>query len=439
MKVRRRFNPQKLFCFISFVFLATCCFWYGGRFVYYYLDNQKTINKTENKKTSDNLALTIINNSNLKEINNEQYFYNDASNNYLKYSNLIWRIIKIDNEDTIYLISDNVLTMLNNTDQNYIYSWLNSSENLNTGILQKNLNDTSNYLTNYKVCDDNVTDIKNITCDKTNNTNLIGLLSILDYINTGGEKSFINNNKYTYLSNKDDNNMLWYINDEGKLGISTNEDIYGIKPVIRLNNNLKAISGNGTSKNPYIIEEDTTLFGSYVKLGNDIWRIYDIENETVKLILDDYLTINEEKITKNYSNSNYYHNDTIFSSLAYYLNHDYLNTLTYNNIINNSNWSNSYYSNNNNYNYQEVLNNKIDTKVSLLSIGNIILNDNNLENFFTNTGTDSTSNQIYAINKNGTLSKRNVSYNSNVVPCININKNILTKGNGTIDTPYEME
>ena len=439
MKVRRKFNPQKLFCFISFIFLATCCFWYGGRFIYYYLDNQKTLSKTENKKTSDNLAQTIINNSNLKEINNEKYFYNDASNNYLKYSNLIWRIIKIDNEDTIYLISDNVLTMLNNTEQNYIYSWLNSSENLNTGILQKNLNDTSNYLTNYKVCDDTITDIKNITCDKTNNNNLIGLLSIVDYINTGGEKSFINNNKYTYLNNKDNTNMLWYINDEGKLGISTNEDIYGIKPVIRLNNNLKSISGNGTSKNPYIIEKETTLFGSYVKLGNDIWRIYDIENDNIKLILDNYLTINEEKITKNYSNNNYYHNDTIYSSLAYYLNHDYLNTLTYNNIINNSNWSNSYYSNTNSYNYQEVLNTKIDTKVSLLSIGDIILNDNNLENFFTNTGTDNISNQIYTINKNGTLNKRSVSYNSNIVPCININKNILTKGNGTIDTPYEME
>ena len=94
---------------------------------------------------------------------------------------------------------------------------------------------------------------------------------------------------------------------------------------------------------------------------------------------------------------------------------------------------------NNNFNYQEVLKNQIDTKISVPSIGDIILNDNNKENFFTNTGTNNKDGMIYTINKNGTLTKKNVTYNSNIVPCININKNILTKGNGTLENPYEME
>lgn len=439
MKVKRKINPKKLFCFISFVFLTTCCLWYGGRFIYFYIENEKELNQKETNLSTNSLVQTIINNSDLKNVNNEQYFYNDSNNNYLKYSNIIWRIIKIDKENTIYLISDNILTTLNNTNDNYIFKWLNSSEELNTGILQKNLNNPSEYLTNYKVCNDEVTDLNNLECNKTNSNNLIGLLSIVDYINTGGEKSFINNQKYTYLNNKNNNNQLWYINDEGKLGTATSEDIYGIKPVIRLNKDLKIINGNGTSNNPYTIEEETTLFGSYVKLGEDTWRVYDVENENIKLILNNYLTINNEKISKTYSNNNYYHNDTIYSSLAYYLNNTYLNTLSYKEIINNTTWPNYYYSSETNYNYQEILTKKIDTKVSLISIGDVLLNDNNLENFFTNTGTNSTSNQIYTIDNNGTLNKKTVTNTNNIVPCISINNNILTKGQGTIDNPYEME
>jgi len=297
IKINFNFNKQKLFCFISFIFLSTCCLWYGGRFIYFYLENQKELNKIENNTTENsNLTKTIITNSDLKNINNSYYFYNDTSNNYLKYSNIIWRIIKIDNKNTIYLISDNIITTLANTTENYINNWLNNSSTTNTGILEKNLNNTSKYLTNYSVCDDQITNLNNLDCKKINEDNLIGLLSIVDYINTGGEKSFINNQKYTYLNNKNENNQLWYINDEGKLGTAANEDIYGIKPVIRLNSNLKIISGNGTKNNPYTIEDTTSLFGSYVKLDDDTWRIYDVDNENLKLILTDYLTVNNEKV-----------------------------------------------------------------------------------------------------------------------------------------------
>lgn len=439
IKKRRKFNPQKLFCFISFIFLTTCCFWYGGRFIYFYLENEKRLENETSKIKNNTLNLTIINNSELKKVNNEYYFYNNANNNYLIYSNILWRIIKIDKEDTIYLISDNIITNLTNTNNNYITKWLNKSNDNNTGILEKNLNNIQEYLINYNVCNETINDLTNLKCKKTDNSNLIGLLSIYDYINTGGEKSFINNQKYTYLNNKNENNELWYLNDEGKLGTSTTNDIYGIKPVIRLKKDLKIITGNGTKNKPYTIENKTSLFGSYVKLGNDTWRIYDIENNTIKLILTNYIMINNEKIAKSYSNNNYYHNDTNYSSLAYYLNHDFINNLSYKDIINNSNWPNYYYSNETNYNYQEVLTKKIDTKVSLISIGDILLNDNNLENFFTNTGVNNITNEIYTINNNGTLNQKDVTYNGNIVPCININKDILTKGKGTIDSPYEME
>lgn len=430
---------QKLFCFASFIFLATCTIWYGGRFIHFYLENEKEI-ETINNISSNNLTKVVTDNSKLKEINNEKYFYNDATNNYIKYSNLTWRIVKVDTENTLYLITDNIITTLSNGNNDYITKWLNKEKENHTGILENNLNNTNKYLINYNVCNDQITDINNINCNTINKDNLIGLLSVIDYINTGGSDSFINNGKYTYLNNKNNNNQLWYINDEGKLGTSTIDNIYGIKPVIRLNNNVELISGTGTSTDPYIIEEEKTLFGSYVKLGNNTWRIYNVENDNIKLMLNDYLTENNtKKVYTTYSNNNYYHNDTIYNSLAYYLNKNFLNSLTYKDKINSDNWSNYYYSTDTNYNYQQILENTIDTFVSLPSIGDIILNDNNLFNFYTNTGTNNQDNMVYTINKNGTLSKKSVTNYSYVIPCITINKNILTKGNGTINSPYEME
>ena len=357
----------------------------------------------------------------------------------MKYSNILWRIIKIDNDNSVYLISDNVISYLNNGNNNYINMWLNKSDLENSGILESNLNDTNKYLLNYKVCNDIVNNLNNVTCDNLNEDNLIGLLSIVDYINTGGDKGFINNNKYTFLNNFNDTTNMWYINHEGKLGTSEGNEIYGIKPVIRLNGNINLISGNGTNNSPYIIEEETTLFGRYVKFGNDIWRIFNVSEENIKLILNDYLMINGEKLEMKYSTTNYQHNDTINSSLAYYLNHDYLDSLSYKEVILNNNWTNHYYGIINNYNYTDIINNKIDTKVSVISIGDIIFNDNMLEKFYTNPGIDDTSNLIYTINNDGTTSKRRVNYPSYVVPVISINKNILTKGNGSLDVPYEME
>ena len=429
----KRIYFQKLFCFASFIFLTTCCFWYGGRFIYFYLDSVKT-----EKEINNNLSYVVISNNELKDANGSHYFYGNDVNNYIKYSNVLWRIIKVDNDNSVYLISDNVISYLNNGSENYINMWLNDGNIPNSGILENNLNDTDNYLINYSVCNDVVNDINNLTCNDINNDYLIGLLSVIDYVNTGGDKGFINNNKYTFLSNYNDTNNKWYINDEGKLGVSENDDIYGIKPVIKINGNIKLVSGNGTNKYPYVIEEATTLFGSYVKLGNDIWRVYNIDGDNIKLILDDYLIVDNEKIEMRYSNTNYQYNDSISNSLAYYLNNDYLNSLSYKDIILSSSWSNYYYGIENSYNYLDILNNKIDTKVSVISVGDVIFNDNNLNKFYTNTGINTTENLIYTINGNGTISKRRVNYPSYVVPVISINKGVLTKGNGTIDVPYEM-
>ena len=177
---------------------------------------------------------------------------------------------------------------------------------------------------------------------------------------------------------------------------------------------------------------------NYVKLGEDIWRVYSIEENTIKLSLNDYLKEDNEDVLYKYSSNGYYHNDTIYGSLAYYLNNTYLNNLSYKNNILSNTWSNGIYGTSNNYNYKETLSTKIDTKVTVLSIGNVILNGE-LSDYYLSTGVSQSNSLVYTVKNNGTLYGKSSTSTSKIVPTISIDKNILTKGKGTIDSPYEME
>ena len=193
-------------------------------------------------------------------------------------------------------------------------------------------------------------------------------------------------------------------------------------------------NSTGTKEDPYKIEKENGLFGSYVKLGNDTWRIYEINNDEVKLMLNSTIP----DITKEYSSKNSYYDDYSKNSTAYYLNHTFLDSLSYKDIIKETNWSNGYYNSSNTFDYTTSLETTINSKVALLSIGNIFLNPE-LTNYSTMTGTKEKASSIYVIQKNKRVFSKQISTKTSIVPTIAVDKNILKKGNGTIDSPFEME
>ena len=438
VRKKRKLNIQKVFNLVSAMFILACCIFYGSRFLKLYIAN----NKTEKIVVlGDIIKENNKDNNNFQEINDEYYFTKDTNNNYIKYSGLLWRIIKINNDKTITLVSNNSLTSLNpgnNTEyqKTYINKWLNKTNENNTGILEKNLNNTEKYLTYTRTCKDKITNTKNITCKDKIEETYITIPSIYDYINTGGTNGFMNNKEYFYLINTNKDNKQMYIDSSGKTN-TADEEILGIKAVITLKNNIVLKDGNGSEDNPYTFEEEESMLGSYVKLGEDIWRIYSIEDNILKLSLNDYLKINNKEIKYKYSNSSYYHNDTKEGSLAYYLNKTYLNTLSYKDIIKERKFSNGLYSSNTNFDYTKVLTTTIDTKVSLLSIGNIFLN--NKANYFISTGVTKDSNLIYVMQDDYKLYTKTSTTNLRIIPVISITKDQLVEGNGTINSPYEVK
>lgn len=439
MKKRRKISYQKIFCAISFLFILGCILFYGIRFIMLYIENNTTdIESITN--LSKRVTAEHANQSYFKNINSNYYFVGDTDKNYVKYKNITWRIVKITNNNSTVLISDEPLTSLafgsNTYEESPITDWLNETNNEQSGILTNAIG--SDYLTNTNACIDTLDNTKNITCDDIYDEYQISLLSMFDYANAGSSDSYINNGYYTYLSNTNNDNEVWYIDDEGKLNTSNGTDIYSIKPVITLNSTVELIEGEGTKDNPYQIEKENDLFASYVKLDNDLWRIYNIEDNNLKLVLTDYLKTDDENYQTIYSSTTSFHNDEKVGTLAYYLNNTYFNRLNYSDQILNNYWSNGYYSSENNFDYTEALDKEVDTEIALLSIGDINLVPS-LDEFFLSTGLNNFDNKIYVYNNDGTITDQRVTSKANVVPTISIDKNILTKGTGTIDDPYGME
>ena len=438
--MKKKLSIQNIFCFSSLIFILTCIFWYGGRFIYFYLENQEQL-KQNNKIFYSIVKDNNLNSENFKKINKTYYFTGNTNNNYVNYSNLLWRIVKVNEDNTILLVTNNVIGTIAYGDINTPYeesnliNWLNNNE---TGKLIKILNNKEKYLNITNTCIDTITNIENITCDNIDNNHYIGLLSIEDYLNTGGNNSFINANKYTYLSNKNNENKIWYITDKGKLNTTDGDNILGIKATITLSSTTELISGNGTIEEPYKFEDTNQLIGSYVKLDNDLWRIYEEKDNIIKLVLESSLMTNNEPVKHSYSNNTYYYDDSIKNSLAYYLNNDYYNSLSYKELIIKNNYPNGMYGKEDNYKYENIINKTIETKITIPSIDDIIFNDN-INNYFTSTGKTENQEAIYIKELDGTASTKLTRTTWNIVPCISINKEKLISGTGEYNNPYRTE
>lgn len=435
---KRKISFQKIFNLVSFVFILTCCIFYGSRFIKLYLENQEKVVIETNTLGKE---LKVNNQDKLKNINNTLYFNGNVETNYVTYSGILWRVIKIEENNVITLVSNNSLTSLafgENTEytNSYVNTWLNRSDKNNSGILEKNLNSMITYLKNADLCADKIDNVNDYSCENINNDYFITTLSIEDYINTGADNGFINTKESFYLSNQASDNNVWYINSDGKINKTGGTDIMGVKPVIKLKENLELISGTGSKDDPYVIEKVLGLFGSYVKLGEDIWRVIDVKDNNLKLVYNDYLHDGSDIISYKYSNYSSYHDDSKYNTLAYYLKNTFLNKLSYKDIIIETDYANGYYGKENNFDYSETLNTTIKTKVALVSIGDIILN-HDLHNYFTLTSSSTKKNFVYTIQNDSIPYSKIISSTAHVVPVITINKDAL-EGTGSKNDPLRL-
>ena len=239
------------------------------------------------------LSEYIINNTDKLSKEKDIYVYKgDSENNYVLFNNMIWRIVKINNDKSIELILDDYINML---PKNLVSTFF---ENITNNL-------DLDYLTENNICKDTF-DNNNITCNSLEKDKYISLLSVYDYMN-----SFRDNK--TFITNDDE--KIWLYNDNAhtngdNLSSSNENNFYAIKPVITIKNKVFYKSGNGSKNSPYQIGDNNFSIGSKVKIYDDLYVVYDLSDD-IKLMSLNVL----EGIYKNKSLD--YLNDNFLQNLSY--------------------------------------------------------------------------------------------------------------------------
>ena len=278
-----------------------------------------------------------------------------------------------------------------------------------------------------------------IVSEKKQKEGDITILSVSDYVHANGKNSYLNNGTYFFLLGTNEEGQNLYVDQDGSVQSCDNTEGYGIRPVFTLKENTTITGGNGTEKDPYIInQEETNRIYSYVKLGNDMWQVFEQKDNILKLVYYGYASINGAECIIPYSNTNSIYDVDDRNNIGYYLNRKYLSSLPYEDVLLPFDSYVGEISDDQGYQYENIFKNAVSTKVSLLNIFDPIVN-NSLEDYFHINLTSEVGSMAYNIYTNGFLYESDVREEKHIVPVVSINMEILKSGKGTLEDPFVME
>lgn len=248
---------EKIFKIVSIIFIIGCCLFYGGRLLYYY---NKLKPEEINGEVIKYAAQTIKENSGIVYENSGLYmagtdfvFKGDVLNNYVSYSDKLWRIAKLNQDGTVKLVLnedanvDNYSLTNTNYGNSIVYDYLNND-------FLTTLVDTDKFLSEMVVCSDIINDLTNINCNQKLEKQKVALIDVNDFTSSIiNESTYINTENAIWTINPSDENKMWVAYNNKMTMVSISER-YGIRPVITLNSNVKIKSGEGTGSNPYVLE-----------------------------------------------------------------------------------------------------------------------------------------------------------------------------------------
>lgn len=450
---RRRLKITPVLVTLNVLVLLLIVAFYGTRMIKYYLKENGKSNDKDNtvllvdtvlkKQSYVDLTKGLI----FDEEKNEYRYLGEVDDNYLEYSGILYRIIGIDKDKNIKVISDKSVTMMysgleKGYDKSYVNKWLNYDKDVpGSGVYENNIKESVNYLSSTYYCEDIIDDIKNITCDKNSTNYKISLLSLYDYYKAGGKSSFLNNGETFYLGTLNKDNHNYYITSDGEVSINEiSTKTYAVRPVITIISSSVLLGGKGTKDDPYrILEikpstlEDTTI-NTYVSFSNQVFKVIDNSTDATKVALNGVIKENDIDVVKSFGGKNNKYSNSK-NTVGYYLNNTYLKTLDSKNIIK-SNWYIGALSLDN-LDYSNEKNTKVNLSVGMLSLGDMFVGD--INNVLTLSRGIESDQIINVINKEGNFYGDFITSKYNLRPALYLNNELkITGGNGTFDAPYEL-
>lgn len=412
--------------------------------------------KDKDLKTTfiDNLS----NNGELVEDKGTYYIKGESPNNYLYYSGIMWRIINVDFENgALTILSDEIITSIAyNTDGSYIESdvrkWLNDTSE--SGFLG-NLFDYKNNLVKTNWNGEIVLNENDIVDSRTIR-DYVGLLSIYDVSKISGlqdiEECYLNIKKSYCLSNTASKRSGWYINERGVLNKIDDNNILGIRPVIKLK--LKLLNGSGTKDDPYVVtkENKSTQLekrssGEYLLFNNELYRISYIRKGVTTARKITPIKNGNTYLQKSFSYDNSLFNPKDKDNIAYYLNNDYYKSLNLDSrvmlVYSDSNlgqvsYRDSYLLTRCKNVSCNSRNSTIKSRISLMEYASL-MNSSYDDDMVYKTWliTPASTSQIYTLNSDSSISTNIMTDAFAITPTINLKKDIRIKsGTGSRSDPF---
>lgn len=217
------------------------------------------------------------------------YFRGNVNNNYVKFANELWRIIRINGDGSVRLILNEPLNELSSfsskVEDSEKYDKIDITTKLNN-YYEATLKNNEAYIANTKFCKETegftnnssktynaytrlvTNNIPSFNCLGETYRSRIGLMTTDEAAFAGG--NFKDNNKEYYLYNEDIEDTWWLSNlaktkdnsfypfsitKDGKISDSTTATSYkNVRPVINIIKKA-IVKGSGTIEDPYIINE----------------------------------------------------------------------------------------------------------------------------------------------------------------------------------------
>ena len=411
------------------------------------------------------------------------YIKGNPNNNYIWYSGFLWRIMGINADGTIRMITEDNVTAIpwgaSNTAQDWDGShakdWLN---NYFYPRLKGN-----NIITEQVWCSETTTSSSSARTNCTTNLSTeaakVGLLTLDEYNLAGGSSSYLNIKQWQWTMTPYSSSRAWSVRSRGDASSDSVSNARGLRAVINVNSDVTITGGNGTlgatwssQTGPYILNEDKSVevtgklnekatSGEYVLFVGRKYRVVDKDsNGNTKLILDSYYEETEGTVyTMSYGSNSTFSKDT---GIGQKLNSDVLNWLTNNSesekakLVSDYTWYQNNFASGQSYSVslnEENPTRSIQATVGLIRVGEMLSGQSssiltkgyttassysNANTYWTMTPYTSSSNAWY-VNFDGLAYYDSVTLAYGLRAVIVVNSDVtITGGNGTWSNPYQI-
>lgn len=289
-------------------------------------------------RTSVTRKVNVINNLNSvvkKALNGAKNFTGNPTNNYVRLSNMLYRVYGLDSNNNIILVAAEDVSNVNYTKLN---EWLNK-------YYYNHLNDfTKKLIVKNKYCNMKITDTTTDTTECSGYTDKVNIFvpSVVEVNKAAaGNENFMKTYTMSWVGNSGDDGKAYITRsffsaeNEGKSFIAYDTTYnFGVRPMFTIKGNISAVSGDGSITDPYTFGDSTPIkggeelnnasTGEYVNISGDLYRVIDVENGYTKVIAEDSITRSSELVlaVPTIAATELTYNPKVKGSVAYIINNE---------------------------------------------------------------------------------------------------------------------